>query len=61
MVFEGNIVNYVNRDNIKQTLETLETIYNMIENKPQISKLPYTTSLMENFTLMTNNNINIII
>ena len=63
MVVEGNIVNYVHKDNIEQALETLETIYNRIENKPpnllpKITKLPYPTSLIDNFTLKTNNNIN---
>ena len=63
MVVEGNIVNYVHKDNIEQALETLETIYNRIENKPpnllpKITKLSYPTSLIDNFTLKTNNNIN---
>ena len=63
MVVEGNIVNYVNKDNIEQALETLETIYNRIENKPpnllpKITKLAYPPSLIDNFTLKTNNNIN---
>ena len=66
MVVEGNIVNYVNKDNIEQALrrfETLETIYNRIENKPpnllpKITKLSYPTSLIDNFTLKTIKNIN---
>ena len=62
MVADANIVNYVNKDNLEQALEALETIYNRIENKPpnllpKIAKLPYPTSLMENFIIKTNNNI----
>ena len=54
MVADANIVNYVNKDNLEQALEALETIYNRIENKPpnllpKISKLPYPTSLMVKF------------
>ena len=33
MVINGDFINYVNKINIEQVIEDLETVYNSIENK----------------------------
>lgn len=64
MVVNGDFIIYVNKINIDQALEALETTYNSIENKtplllPKISTSPYPTLIMDNFSLKSTTTTNL--